>query len=81
MSSFEMMLRQDKHNATRLEFVARFAEWAGTQPPALIMEVYPWIAKHRERVLTSLRKPETSECKALLGAARASGGVRLLDEV
>lgn len=79
------MLHDDKHNAARLDFLAHFAQWiTSLQHPdlrgALVKDAMPWVASRTQKVLKKLRKPETSECKALLSAASSHGGIAFLED-
>lgn len=75
------MLQKDKHNATRLGFLPRFAEFIATQHPVVAQDVGAWIEEHVQAALKSLRKPEKSECRVLLDAVRVHGGAVFLAEV
>ncbi|GJE87370.1 hypothetical protein PsYK624_034530 [Phanerochaete sordida] len=75
--SFEAMLEADERNAARLEFLATLSDWAQSQGEAAD-GIQPWIVTQTQAVLASLRRPEDSECAALIAAARANGGLQFL---
>lgn len=79
------MVQLDAHNVTRMNFLKRFQAWvdAPQSPPlpaATITDIRTWIATRTAEVMTQLKKPETSECPALLEVVHAQGGLTFLRE-
>lgn len=86
--SFELMLKHDRGNATRLEFLETLQgePWEPIDTDedtvkALHAELQPWATAQTQEVLKTLKIPTVAECPALLKAAHESGGISCLKDV
>lgn len=86
--SFEVMLKHDSGNKTRLDFLwsLQGEPWKAITSDeetakARHAEMQPWVVAQVQAVLTSLKEPTVAECPALIRAAQENGGIRCLKEL
>lgn len=83
--SFELMLKNDSHNGSRLELLSLFTgePWeALTSDEDRVEEQHrlakAWAVPQVQEVLSTLKKPVVTECDALLNAVHNLGGITVL---
>lgn len=85
--SLELMLTNDKHNVSRLEFLSGLAgePWkpriaCQDEVRELHQQAKPWAMLQIQEVLKTIKKPAVEEGSVLLRAARIYGGANFLQE-